>query len=86
AVIVGTILLRNWKSAHASKQMENSLDVGQPVQVLGWRENGTARVLYRGAEWDAEPSSADMPRVGTLYIEAVRGARLILSHRKSVHH
>lgn len=84
-VIVGTMLLRNWKSAHASKVTDDSLDVGQPVQVLAWHENGTARVLYRGAEWDAVPESADMPRDGTLYIAAVHGASLLLTHRKPKH-
>lgn len=84
--VTGALLLRNWKSARAAGLADTSLDVGQPVQVLAWRDNGTARVLYRGAEWDAEPGAADMPRDGALYIEAVRGAELVLTHRKPGQH
>lgn len=82
AVIAGTFLLRNWKKSRIGKSGNASLDVGQPVKVLVWHEKGSARVFYRGAEWDAEPESADMPRDGTLYIKAVRGSSLVLTHRK----
>ena len=82
AVVAGTLILRRWKSAQHDKPTDTSLDVGQQVQVLSWHENGTARVLYRGAEWDAEPESAGMPRDGSFYIKAMRGSSLILTHRK----
>lgn len=55
------------------------LDVGQPVKVLAWRADGSARVQYRGAEWDAEPETAAVPHDATLYIKAVRGTRLIVT-------
>ena len=96
AGIVGTALLRKSKTVHPAESAEQSLDIGQPVQVLAWRDNGTARVHYRGAEWDAEWStewdakaesaesteSTDTPRDGTLYIKALRGSTLILTHHK----
>ncbi len=82
AVMSGTLVLRRWKKGQVDEVAGASLDVGQPVQVLMWHENGSARVMYRGAEWDAEPESADMPRDGTFYIKAVRGSSLILTHRK----
>lgn len=82
AGIVGTALLRKLRPARLAVADEQSLDVGQPVQVLTWHDNGTARVHYRGAEWDAEPESPDMPRDGTFYIKALRGAILILTHNK----
>lgn len=81
-VIVGTIILRQWKNGRRNEIADASLDVGQPVQVLSWFDNGSARVLYRGAEWDAEPESADMPREGTFYIKEMRGSSLVLTHRK----
>lgn len=83
AMIVGTLLLRRWKYTPAKEAGSASLDIGQVVQVLKWHENGTARVLYRGAEWDAELESADMPHDGTFYIADVRGSSLVLTHRKS---
>jgi len=86
AVIAGTLLLRNWKNAKGSSVPDVELDVGQQVQVLAWHENGTARVAYRGAEWDAEPESAEMPHEGIFYIQAVRGSSLVLTHRKPEHH
>jgi len=80
--IAGTIILRRWKSAQVGDTSNASLDIGQPVKVLKWHDDGTTRVSYRGAEWDAEPESANTPRDGTLYIAAVRGSSLVLTHRK----
>ena len=80
--VAGIIILRRWKSAQASEAPNASLDVGQPVKVLKWNDDGTARVNYRGAEWDAELESADIPRDATLYIAAVRGSGLVLTRRK----
>lgn len=82
AVIAGTIIVRRWKTKQPQEAASADLDAGEPVQVLKWQENGAARVSYRGAEWDAEAESADMPRDGVLYIKAIRGSRLILTHRK----
>lgn len=82
-VVAGTIVLRRWKITQASEAPNASLDIGQPVKAIRWNDNGTARVSYRGAEWDAEPESADTPHDTTLYIAAVRGSALVLTHRKS---
>jgi membrane protein implicated in regulation of membrane protease activity len=81
-VIAGVFILRYWKNGQATKQVSASLDIGLPVKVLHWHENGLARVFYRGAEWDAELESADMPRVNTLYIAAIRGSSLVLTNHK----
>jgi membrane protein implicated in regulation of membrane protease activity len=81
-VVAGTIILRRWKSAHTNDAPNVSLDVGQPVRVIKWHDNGNARVFYRGAEWDAEPESADTPHDETLYIKAVQGSGLVLTNRK----
>lgn len=83
AGIVGIILLRRAKAARPAEASSQNFDIGQPVQVIAWHEDGTARVHYRGAEWDAEPESADMPRAATLYIKAMRGSTLILTQHKS---
>lgn len=81
-VIGGTIALRSWKKTQIDDQSNASLDVGQAVQVLAWHDNGSARVVYRGAEWDAEPESADMPHDGECYIKQMHGSTLVLTHRK----
>jgi len=80
--VAGIVMLRRWKSSQASKAPEVGLDIGLPVKVIKWNDDGSARVFYRGAEWDAETESADTPREGTLYIKAVHGSGLVLTHNK----
>jgi membrane protein implicated in regulation of membrane protease activity len=80
--IAGTIILRRWKSTQTGAAPDAGLDIGLPVKVVKWNDNGSARVFYRGAEWDAELESVDTPHEGTLYIAALRGSGLVLTHRK----
>jgi membrane protein implicated in regulation of membrane protease activity len=80
--IAGTIILRRWKSTQTSQVHDNNFDIGQPVKIIRWNDSSNARVSYRGAEWDAELESDNTPREGTLYIAAVRGSILVLTHRK----
>ncbi|MBU1691101.1 MAG: NfeD family protein [Gammaproteobacteria bacterium] len=80
--IAGTVILRRMKIGRPDAALNQGLDIGQPVQVVVWKDDGTARVHYRGAEWDAEPESADTPRDQTLYIKTMRGSILILTHLK----
>jgi membrane protein implicated in regulation of membrane protease activity len=80
--VAGIIMLRRWKSSRTSSTPDIGLDIGLPVKVIKWNDDGTARVFYRGAEWDAELESADTPREGTLYIKAVHGSGLVLTHVK----
>jgi membrane protein implicated in regulation of membrane protease activity len=83
--VMGIVLLRRWRRSQINDLASDSMDIGQPVKILKWHADGSARVFYRGAEWDAEPESADMPREGMFYIASVRGASLVLTHRKSQH-
>lgn len=80
--VIGTIILRRWKGGRIVDTTGQSLDTGQPVKVLSWRDDGTARVFYRGAEWDAELEANDTGHEGTFYIKAMRGSVIILSNRK----
>ena len=84
AGIVGNILLRRWKKEHLSDAMNLNLDIGQPVEVLTWRDDGTARVFYRGAEWDAELEAKDSGHEGVFYIKGIKGSVLILINRKTI--
>ena len=83
AGIVGIVILRRIKSIHPKDAASTSFDIGQPVRVINWNENGMAREQYRGAEWDAEPESPHTPHETTLYIKAMRGSTLVLTHHKS---
>jgi membrane protein implicated in regulation of membrane protease activity len=83
AGVAGIVILRRIKSSRPAAANNDNLEIGQPVRVIVWTENGTARVHYRGAEWDAEPESSHTPHEPTLYIKAMRGSTLILTHHKS---
>ena len=50
--------------------------------MQAWNADGTARVAYRGTQWDAELASADTPRAETLYIVGTRGSVLLLSDHR----
>ncbi len=81
-IAVGGIVAVRQMRKSQRRSPDLSLDVGQPVRVVTWNADGSARVHYRGAEWDAEPEAPGLPREGTLYIKAVQGSRLILTpHR-----
>jgi membrane protein implicated in regulation of membrane protease activity len=82
AAVVGIIVLRRWKGTHVSDASSQNLDTGLPVKVLAWHDDGTARVYFRGAEWDAELDMPDSGREGTFYIKAMRGSIIILSSHK----
>lgn len=81
--ITGTVILRRSKITRPEPVQNQNLDLGQPVRVMQWNEDGTLRVIYRGAQWNAELASADTPRDQPLFIESMHGSTLILSHIKS---
>lgn len=77
--VIGTLAVNRWKRSHMSKpRLSNNLDVGQRVSVLEWRDDGTARVAYRGTHWDAVLDSASTPRREQMVIVDMRGAQLVL--------
>ena len=87
--MVGIIVLRRIRGASVTKTPNQNLDIGQTVRVLTWNQDGTARVHYRGAEWDAavEANAGDTPAeqkmpADVLYIKAVNGSKLILTSNK----
>src|SRR5438105_15637882 len=79
---IAVVGLRRWKARRGSSRLPANLDVGRPVQVTTWQDDGKARVFYRGAQWDAELQNAEVARDQTLYIADVRGSVLILSDRR----
>ncbi|MCC6870707.1 MAG: NfeD family protein [Burkholderiales bacterium] len=79
--VVLTMIAHRWRLARAVPA-DPSLDLGGAVRVLDWKDDGTARVSYRGTQWDAElaPGSA---RADTMYIVATRGSTLVIAERRS---
>lgn len=62
----------------AARDPNVNLDIGQSITVPAWQQ-GTARVMYRGALWDVDlaPGAAALP--GTFTIREIQGCRLIVS-------
>ena len=77
-----TIAAHRLRIGRATPPPQPSLDIGHPVKVATWGEDGRARVDYRGSTWDAELASPDVRRDETLYIVGVRGSVLVLSDRQ----
>lgn len=80
--IVLTVAAHRWRLAHATPPSQPSLDIGQAVHVQSWNPDGTARVAYRGSNWDADLAAPDIRRGETMYVVATRGSVLVLSDRK----
>jgi membrane protein implicated in regulation of membrane protease activity len=77
-----TIAAHRLRLAKAQPPPQPPLDVGQAVRVQRWNPDGTARVAYRGSDWDAELAAPDTPRAETMYIVDTRANLLVLSDRK----
>jgi membrane protein implicated in regulation of membrane protease activity len=77
--VVGTIVAHRWRLRHAAPSPQAALDVGQEVRVLQWHDNGTARVNYRGTQWDAELAAPSTARSETMYIVATQGSKLVIA-------
>jgi len=80
--VAGTIAAHQWRKLHAMPPPQTGLDVGQEVQVLAWHDNGTARVNYRGTQWDAEIAAPSAARAQTMYIVDTRGSTLVIAADK----
>lgn len=55
-----------------------NLDVGERVQVAAWHQDGTARVQYRGAAWNARHAGKSPAVPGEHVIVEVRHNELLL--------
>jgi membrane protein implicated in regulation of membrane protease activity len=77
--VLGTYALYEWKKKNATQpKLSPNLDVGQRVRVNEWRDDGSARVSYRGAQWDAVLESDITPKRDQMVIVATRGSQLVL--------
>lgn len=82
-VVVGVLVLRRVgvlkTRSDSSTNADVNLDIGQMVNVPAWDPDGTARVWYRGAHWQAEVTHGGARRPGAYRIVGVRGSLLVLS-------
>jgi membrane protein implicated in regulation of membrane protease activity len=83
ATIFGILILRRSRIVRGSDSSNDSFDIGQPVRVITWNADGSARVHYRGAEWDAQMESPEISGDAALYIKSIQGSKLILTQHQS---
>ena len=81
--VIGTWAAHRWRTRHGPAAHDVPLDVGQPVQVQVWHPDGTARVSYRGTQWNAELARPGAPREQTMYIVGTRGSTLLLDAQRA---
>lgn len=79
ASIAGVAAAHRWRKSNAQTPQMPGPDIGQIVKVIEWRENGTARVQYRGSQWDAELATPQTPRGETMVIDEMRGSVLVIN-------
>ncbi len=70
---------RSPKTAPAEANPDVNIDIGQTVHVPGWQPDSTARVAYRGAQWQVRLAPGATAGSGAHTIVAVRGTELLLS-------
>ena len=77
--VAGVTAAHRWRRSHAEEPQMQGFDIGQIVKVIEWREDGTARVQYRGSYWDAELATQNTPRRESMSIKEMRGSVLVLT-------
>jgi membrane protein implicated in regulation of membrane protease activity len=84
--IVGSAAVVGWhfkklRQANGSVSVEPSemrLDVGEMVHIEQWLADGTAKVHYRGAKWDAVHRPGVTPGPGQHRVAELIGNRLLV--------
>lgn len=66
------------REVDAARNADVNLDIGQSVDVEDWSPAGTAKVWYRGAQWQAELAPGEARAPGPHIIAEMRGTRLVL--------
>ncbi len=83
-LLLGLLLLRKTRvlkkrEVNSARNADVNLDIGQTVKVEAWAENGTTRVWYRGAHWQAELAAGQPAHGGEHIITEMRGTSLVLT-------
>lgn len=67
------------REVNASRNVDVNLDIGQVVQVQAWSDTHTARVSYRGANWQAVLASGQPCAPGPHQIVEIHGSQLTVA-------
>ena len=79
----GAFIVFRWHKKHSSKNGTpgNNLDIGQGVTWKGIYPDGTWKVHYRGAQWQARPFHPDVDPSKPLLITDASGNTLIVDNQ-----
>ena len=77
---------RQPKPPPAGANPDVNLDIGGLVRVDHWQADGTARVQYRGSDWDARHVGSGAAVPGDHRIRAIEGNRLLLANTAHAQH
>jgi membrane protein implicated in regulation of membrane protease activity len=81
----GATALWRWRrsqqapTAPAAQNRDVNLDIGERVHVLQWTADRTARVQYRGSQWEARLAPGAPANGGEHVVSAVEGNWLVLA-------
>ena len=86
AAIVGLIATAAWHflkkkkdpSITANANTDVNQDVGATVHVGHWKQDGTAQVNYRGANWAVQAAPGVTQHAGSYRVVAMSGTRLVV--------
>lgn len=70
--------LHRQRDARSNAGRNFELDIGERVHVAHWEADGSTRIDYRGARWDARYSGEGEPQPGLHVIRGVESNRLLL--------
>jgi len=79
--VAATMVAHKWRGDRVPPPTP-SFDLGQSVRVLDWNDDGSARVNYRGTQWNAELAEHGASRAETMYIVGTRGSTLVIADRR----
>lgn len=80
--LISVFLLHYWrKNRLSSPKTDDSLEIGNRVHILQWKDTRHARVQYRGTQWDGELAPDAAGDESEYFITAVKGTILILHHQ-----
>lgn len=72
------ILLLRGRRKTGTRHPSQSLDTGQPVEIIQWLSDNHARVRYRGTEWNAHLAAHTSRQSGNYIIRDIEGSTLII--------
>ncbi len=79
----GCFMAYYYQQANKKKhKVQMEFDLGQRVQVLKWNDDGSARVFYRGSQWDAIAATPQTPRNKEMIIVKMQGSVLVLGENQ----